>query len=296
MSYAPPQPGQPYYGEPVPAPARKPSKWPWIALVAALVFAGSGVYFLYDRNMILKDSGFAACEAMAKGEKVAGNSGGKLSEADYKKARGVFADSRYDDIRDHGTKLIDVVWQMQQATTGKPEDGFAALAYLQPLSTHMAGLTSACADLGFTVKLTPDAKADAPAKPAAGAAVKDAKAVIGGLKAANLGLTNVAVQNEDTDPNNKLGRPGGYTSRASADLPGGDGERFTTDRGVVVEVFATADLAQQRSDYIKGLQSGSPMLGSEWHYRTADGTGLVRVSGKVKPSLAKKVEKAVAGL
>jgi hypothetical protein len=117
------------------------------------------------------------------------------------------------------------------------------------------------------------------------------------LRAAKLGLTNGSTQTEDDDPNNLLGRPDGYVSRASADLPGGDrsGERYSVGRGLVIEVFDSADLAQRRSDYIKGLQRESPVLGTEWHYRTADGTGLVRVSGDVKPSLAKKVEAAVAG-
>lgn len=126
----------------------------------------------------------------------------------------------------------------------------------------------------------------------------DAQAIIDQLRAAGLGLTGIAVQTENDDPNHLLGRPGGYTSRASADLPGGDeaGDKYSVDRGLVVEVFGRADLAQRRSDYIKGLQSASPILGTEWHYRTSDGSALVRVSGNVKPSLAKKVEAAVAAL
>ncbi len=125
-----------------------------------------------------------------------------------------------------------------------------------------------------------------------------AAAIVERLQAADLGLTDGVAQTEDDDPNDLLGRPGGYTSRASADLPGGDeeGGKFSVDRGLVVEVFDEASLAQRRSDYIKGLQEASPILGTEWHYRTGDGTGLVRVSGKVKPSLAKKLETAVAGL
>ncbi|MFC3741176.1 hypothetical protein [Paractinoplanes deccanensis] len=138
------------------------------------------------------------------------------------------------------------------------------------------------------------ASAVAPATTAAKPAT--ATAIIEKLGKAQLGLTGVVTQTEDTDPNNLLGRPNGYTSRASADLPGGDaaGERGSIDRGLVVEVFDTADLAQRRSDYIQGLQKDNPLLGSEWHYRTADGTGLVRVSGKVKPSLAKKIQAAVS--
>lgn len=120
--------------------------------------------------------------------------------------------------------------------------------------------------------------------------------VVKRLKDADLGLTGAAIQDEDTDPNDLLGRPNGYLSRASADLPGGDtsGPKYGIDRGLVVEVFATAEDAQARSAYILGLLKGSPLLGSEWHYTAADGRALVRVSGNVKPSLAKKIEAAAA--
>jgi hypothetical protein len=66
----------------------------------------------------------------------------------------------------------------------------------------------------------------------------DALAVIEALKKAKLPVTNIAEQDENTDPNNRLGRPGGYTSRASADVPGGDAEadKYSIDRGLVVEV------------------------------------------------------------
>jgi hypothetical protein len=126
----------------------------------------------------------------------------------------------------------------------------------------------------------------------------DASGIIKELDAAKLGLTNVAVQDEDTDPNNLIGRPNGYTSRASADLPGGDADadKYDTARGVVVEVFAEAADAKRRAEFIESAQQGAPILGTEYHYFTKDGTGLVRVSGKIKPTAAKKIEAAVAQL
>lgn len=131
-----------------------------------------------------------------------------------------------------------------------------------------------------------------PAKPV------EAGEVVAALKKADLGVTATAVQDEDTDPNNLIGRPSGYVSRASADLPGGDKQagKFTVDRGLVVEVFASADLAKKRSDYIKAVQDGTAVLGTEYHYFAGGGTALVRVTGKLKPSQAKKVEAAVAQL
>lgn len=143
----------------------------------------------------------------------------------------------------------------------------------------------------------PPASSPARVKPAPPAAL-DAKAVLDRLTAAHLGLTHQAVQDEDTDPNNQLGRPNGYTSRASADLPGGDldAEKFNVRRGLAIEVFATVEDAERRSKYIKDLQKNAPILGTEYHYRADQGRVLVRVSGTVKPSLAKKIEAALAGL
>ncbi|MEU4814899.1 hypothetical protein AB0G03_04525 [Micromonospora aurantiaca] len=126
----------------------------------------------------------------------------------------------------------------------------------------------------------------------------DAKAVLTKLTVANLGTTHGTVQDEDNDPNNLLGRPNGYTSRASADLPGGDTEadKYDIDRGLVIEVWPTADDADRRSKFVQDTLKSMQMLGTEYHYRADQGRVLVRVSGKVKPSLAKKVEAAVAGL
>lgn len=126
----------------------------------------------------------------------------------------------------------------------------------------------------------------------------DAEAVLAKLTAARLGATHGAVQDEDNDPNDLLGRPNGYTTRASADLPGGDTEtaKYGIDRGLVIEVWPTTDDADRRSKFIQDTLKNMPMLGTEYHYRADQGRVLVRVSGKVKPSLARKVEAALAGL
>lgn len=55
----------------------------------------------------------------------------------------------------------------------------------------------------------------------------------------------------------------------------------------------TAELAKKRADYIAQFTTGSGILGTEWRYFTPDGTGLIRVGGDVKPSLAKEIEAAV---
>lgn len=188
MSYDPTgrwqQPQQPYshpqqppqgqvYGQPVspaqwpPAsPALSPVRRPWwpyaLLAVAVLVLAG-GLWTAYTKNLIFKDSGIKACEALRDGNSAIKNNGSndKLTESQYRQMRAIFEDSRYDDIRDHGTKLMDVIWQMSQAVgdnSGASDDGSAlgaAMMYLQPLSEHMTGLQSACADQGIIFTLKP---------------------------------------------------------------------------------------------------------------------------------------------
>jgi hypothetical protein len=126
----------------------------------------------------------------------------------------------------------------------------------------------------------------------------DARAVVDALAAAGLPLSNIAVQDENTDPNDRIGRPGGYTSRASADLPDGDKEadKYTIDRGLVIEVFAIEEDADARSKYIQDTLKTLQILGTEYHYRSVDRRILVRITGKVKPSLAKQFEVAVTKL
>lgn len=164
----------------------------------------------------------------------------------------------------------------------------------KPLPTMISALVflGGCASESTSGEPGTAARAETASKPAT------ARSIIDKLKARHLGLTNVATQTEDTDPNNMLGRPNGYTSRASADLPGGDtfGSPADASRGLVVEVFADAAGAKARSEYVQGLQKASHLFGSEWDYTADHGRALIRVSGKVKPSLARKVEAEVAKL
>ncbi|MEE6272503.1 hypothetical protein V2J56_03970 [Georgenia sp. MJ206] len=70
------------------------------------------------------------------------------------------------------------------------------------------------------------------------------------LRAANANITDVAVYDDTNDPNELIGRPGQYISAAritDARAEGGDG----IDAGAVIEVFATPEDAQARSDYIQ---------------------------------------------
>ncbi|MBO4208692.1 hypothetical protein [Micromonospora echinofusca] len=169
MTYPPPQAGDPY-GQPPPAeqPASAPNpadmsvgtnRKPLIvagAGVLALLMAVTVAYAVYD-GYLREDSGVAACKAMRDGRGINGNDGGnrdsKLTEAEYREARELFEDSRHADIREHGTALLDLVWQINQLDD---DNEMSALAFIGPMGAHIAGLQTACANQGVIVNLRND--------------------------------------------------------------------------------------------------------------------------------------------
>lgn len=124
------------------------------------------------------------------------------------------------------------------------------------------------------------------------AAPVTAATILDKFRAAGLPMTNVATQDEATDPNSLLGRPNSYTSHASFDLPGGDpdGTRADVSRGGVIEVFPDASKATVRASYIRAVTAGDAFL-AEYDYQ--DGPVLLRITGKVTPSTAKQFQAAL---
>jgi hypothetical protein len=143
------------------------------------------------------------------------------------------------------------------------------------------------------------ASSTAPAGPGTGTStpaanqVLDAKAVFDRLVAAGLPITNPVPVDKSTDPNDLLGRPGGYTSRLSFSLPGGDpkADQYGIGRGGIIEVFASTSDAKRRADRIR-KDKGSGR--DERQYLA--GPVLVRLVGSVDHSLADKFRTAVAAL
>lgn len=146
---------------------------------------------------------------------------------------------------------------------------------------------------------TPTTATPATATPASTVAAQTS-AVIGVdevlAKLTPAGATKPVVVTAETDPNKLLGRPGQYTARGGFDLPGGDpeGETGRIERGGIVEIHPDAAAAAARAKYIADSLKANPILGVEYHYPA--GPVLVRVTGKVTPANAKKVEDVVATL
>ncbi|KQY62403.1 hypothetical protein [Nocardioides sp. Root140] len=99
-------------------------------------------------------------------------------------------------------------------------------------------------------------------------------------------ITRLLEIDEDNDPNELIGRPNGYVGAtvvfdSRVECPDDDPG---VDCGATIEEWPSRKEAQERSDYIQSLQSGSSMLGSEWN--TVRGKLLLRVTGNMKPSEA----------
>lgn len=112
----------------------------------------------------------------------------------------------------------------------------------------------------------------------------DATSVATALQAKVPSITAVTTVTEDLDENKLLGRNGQYTSLAWITDSGATAGKTGTDGGAVVEVFANAEDAKTRSDYIQRvLKAMGPAAGTEWHH--LDGATLLRVSGQLSPSV-----------
>lgn len=123
---------------------------------------------------------------------------------------------------------------------------------------------------------------------------EDATAVANRVKTGVASVTKIVTITEDNDPNDKIGRPGGYVSAATLYDSGAECTELGAECGATVEVWADATQAKQRSEFIlEALKAANGVLGEEYHYM--DGPVLLRVAGAVKPSVAKQYEAAFTG-
>ena len=66
-------------------------------------------------------------------------------------------------------------------------------------------------------------------------------------------ITNVVEYNEETDPNELLGQPNGYTQKVNF--------TFNGKYEGTVEVFANIDDATARAEYIEKISASAPVIG-----------------------------------
>jgi len=107
---------------------------------------------------------------------------------------------------------------------------------------------------------------------------------------------------EATDGNNLLGRPNGYLAatvlydRALANKNGvkcdADGNPGVSC-GATIEAWPSKDDATRRANYIQTIGKNMPIVGTEYDYVL--GNVLLRVSGELTPSVAKKYNAVFGG-
>jgi hypothetical protein len=166
------------------------------------------------------------------------------------------------------------------------------------LAALLALALSGCARGPSEVAAPPVA---ATASTAHGQALMTATQVAERLSAAGAPLKVTKVYTAADDPKHLLGRPNGYTSKASFADPRvkksdrRDNDPLSNERGGTIEVFADPAAAQQRSEFIQSsIKQMNGFLTSEYHYRR--GGVLVRVSGLLSPDQAQVYGRALTNL
>ena len=123
----------------------------------------------------------------------------------------------------------------------------------------------------------------------------DAEQVVKALTEAIGDAKTATIYTAASDPNNLLGRPGGYTSKADFTdqraKPKLDDE---VQNGGSVEVYEDPATAEKRSKYITSILADVPAFGTEYHY-LKDGI-LLRVSGALTPEQGAEYEAALKQL
>lgn len=152
-------PGQPPFG--APAPQRRTGLI--VGLIAVVVvLVGGGIAFAVTRGGG-SDSGVAACKQIADEAKSSGGAAGagagaglgaadsgSLTRDEYNQARSQFAGSHYADLRDAGTKFVDLAWKLS-GPDANTDDPTAGLALFGEVISDYTALSTACAAHGVTL-------------------------------------------------------------------------------------------------------------------------------------------------
>ncbi len=123
-----------------------------------------------------------------------------------------------------------------------------------------------------------------------------AEEVLNALAQANLPIGDTITFTAETDPNDLLGRPGQYISKVNfrdTRLSVEDDESVSTQDGGSIEVFADAQAAEARAQYIHALGQGVSVLAE---YDFVEGYVLLRLSRRITPAQAQEYADALAAL
>ncbi|WP_326556415.1 hypothetical protein [Micromonospora sp. NBC_01796] len=139
--------GGPYpYGDPGQPVAQRNRAKPFLVAAAGLLtlfVLTLGGLAIWDG--VREDSGVAGCRSLA--DRTSGQNR-ELAEDEHRELREQFADSDIRAIREHGTEMMDVLWEVSKLPPGEE---MGALRYLPQLSVHAEGLRRACAEQGVVI-------------------------------------------------------------------------------------------------------------------------------------------------
>ena len=112
----------------------------------------------------------------------------------------------------------------------------------------------------------------------------------------DIGVDQSITYTAQSDPNERLGRPGQYVGKINftvsgikIDDPESD-DKFLVENGGSIEVFLNEEDAKKRSDTIKNLMDGV-FVPIEYHY--IKDNVLIRLSQKLTPDQAEKFNEAL---
>lgn len=111
------------------------------------------------------------------------------------------------------------------------------------------------------------------------------------------GVGDISAVTEDNDPNGNLNKAGGYTATVYFTSPWVDQSKVIgdtviekgTDGGGAIEVYANADDANKRKEYLSAFDGGILSSGSH----EVIGTVLVRTSNELTATQQKQLEEAI---
>ncbi|HEX5994281.1 MAG TPA: hypothetical protein VFY84_03970 [Jiangellales bacterium] len=266
-----------------------------IAASAVVVLAIAAVVVL---PRVLPDSGVEACKAMAANTKTVSNtepSGDedKLTQEEYDKIRDLFADSRYDDIREPGLRLIDTVWGIQN--TPRDDELGAAFAALGTMMQDMGSLRTGCKNHGVQINFANDVTSQPTTAPSAtveslpSPSVSSAPPEEGeiGMPTYRVGQAfetkdvtgnawRIKVTSFRCDAVERLTSPGGASLAEQPDVAG-------TEDACVVELTYT-NVGMAAAEFFGGFNEN--LSGTDARGRLYDAT--IWASGKVNPDMSDK--------
>jgi len=156
---------------------------------------------------------------------------------------------------------------------------------------------TACVAAGALITLSCSPPATPEAADGNPAPAPTAQSAAEAIKAAVPEITQIIPLTEDTDDNNLLGRPNGYTAAVVLVDPRSTGlcnlARPGADCGATIEQFPDQQAAQRRADYLQQVYTSMPALGTEWNI--VKDNLLLRVTGTLTPSIEKTYEAAFSG-